>query len=285
MLREVSDHFQTGYTGLTRDEAVFLFAQQRAVFMTTGTWDARSLLEQAEGTFEVGVMDYPLPTRDDPVYGPVIRGPNYERILGGFPFAITRTCRYPEVAFDFLLYLASQSKNEELNEIIGWIPSIRDTKMPSFLKGFEPHLVGVYGCFNPGNLGGETWLRWDQQYSLYQVRKISYEELIENVEDYYKERGLADFEEQQKDWRRGMHKNEQFLAGVRGKALLARAEDAQSQWIRYRSLTTDRQVSPEISHVRQMKLARQELELPPTGPYEYSEAVLNRVRARLEKEQ
>ncbi|NCA82713.1 MAG: carbohydrate ABC transporter substrate-binding protein, partial [Opitutae bacterium] len=43
MIREVTDFFQTGYTGLGRDEAVFLFAQQRAVFMTTGTWDARSL--------------------------------------------------------------------------------------------------------------------------------------------------------------------------------------------------------------------------------------------------
>ena len=37
--------------------------------MTTGTWDARSLQEQAKGQFEVGIMDFPIPAADDPVYG------------------------------------------------------------------------------------------------------------------------------------------------------------------------------------------------------------------------
>ena len=285
MLREVSDHFQTGYTGLTRDEAVFLFAQQRAVFMTTGTWDARSLLQQAEGTFDVGVMDSPMPMRDDPVYGDVIKGPSYERIEGGFKCAITRTCKHPEVALDFLLYMAGQRKNEEVNEIIGWIPAVRGAAIPSFLEGFEPHLVGVYGCFNPMGLGGETWLRWMQQYTSYQVRQQDYDELRANFEPFYEERGLADFEEQQKDWRRAMHNNEQFLAGIRGVALHAASDDMASEWIRYRTLTTDRQVTPEITHIRQMKMARQELELPPVGPYEYSDTVKARVRERLAKEQ
>ncbi len=118
MVREVTDQFQTGYTGLTRDEAVFLFAQQRAVFMTTGTWDARSLEQQAEGSFEVGVMDFPRPKADDPEYGSVIEGTLYERPAGGFPFAITRTCRHPDVALDFLLFMAGSRRNEELNRII-----------------------------------------------------------------------------------------------------------------------------------------------------------------------
>lgn len=283
VFREITDNFQVGYTGLTRDEAVFLFAQQRCVFMTTGTWDARSLLEQAEGTFEVGVMDYPMPTADDPVYGEIIRGPNYERIGGGFPFAVTRTSKHPEVALDFLLYMASQRKNEEMNEIIGWIPSVRGAAIPSFLEGFEPHLDGVYGCFNPAGLGGETWLRWIQQFANYQVRQIDYEELVTDFEPYYKDRGLTDFLEQQKDWRRGLHKNEQFLAGVRAEALLSDREREASKWIRYRTLTTDRQVAPEIYHARQMKLAMRELELPPAGPYEYSPEVLARVREHLKK--
>jgi len=249
--------------------------------MTTGTWDARSLLEQAEGTFEVGVMDYPIPERDDPVYGEVIEGPRYERIGGGFPFALTRTCKHPEVALDFLLYMASQKKNEELNEIIGWIPSVRGTAIPTFLEGFEPHLTGVYGCFNPMSLGGETWLRWVQQFANYQVRQIDYDDLVADFEPFYKERGLTDFLEQQKDWRRAMHKNEQLLAGVRADAMLSDSQGEESKWIRYRSLTTDRQVSPEIYHVLHLKLAMQELELPPEGPYEYSEDVLARVRERV----
>ncbi|MCX7916083.1 MAG: extracellular solute-binding protein, partial [Verrucomicrobiae bacterium] len=49
MIRQLTSHFQEGFTGLGRDEAVFLFAQQRAVFITTGTWDASSLVEQPRG--------------------------------------------------------------------------------------------------------------------------------------------------------------------------------------------------------------------------------------------
>ncbi len=280
MMWEVTEFFQAGFTGLSRDEAVFLFAQERAVFMTTGTWDARSLLEQAEGFFEVGVMDYPLPAADDPVYGPVMRGPNYERIGGGARFGITRTCRHPDIALDFLLFITSQTRNEELNAIIGWIPSVRDTAMPAFLEGFEPHLKGVYGNFNPTSLGGETWLKWTQLYAEFQIKRKTFDEIVDVFEPFYKTRGIVDFMDAQKDWRRGMHANEQFLAGIRAAAMIAEGEAGVSQWAKYRILTTARQIFPEIQHTRQVKLVLGTLDLPPQGPYEYSERVLNRVRER-----
>lgn len=283
MLREVTDHFQTGYTGLTRDEAVFLFAQQRAVFMSTGTWDARSLEQQARGQFNVGVMDFPLPAADDPVYGDVIEGPIYERPTGGFPFAITRTSKHPDVALDFLLFMASHEQNEKLNRIIGWIPAVRQTRMDPMLEAFEPHLIGVYGCLNLF-LGGETWIRWLQLYTLYQVNQISYEEMTSEFGPFYKKYGFKDFMELQKDWRRGMQNNEQFLAGIRALALASEdADTEESNWIKYRALTASRQIWPEIGHTRQVKLVTGELALPPMGPYEYSEEVLENVRRRLEK--
>lgn len=65
----------------------------------------------------------------------------------------------------------------------------------------------------------------------------------------------------------------------------AAPDETDSRWIRYRSLTTDRQVTPEIDHIRHVKLARQEIELPSVGPYEYSEAVMSRIRERIKKEQ
>src|SRR4029077_18436218 len=43
MMREVCSFCQPGYTGVALQDAVFLFAQQRAVFLATGTWDARSM--------------------------------------------------------------------------------------------------------------------------------------------------------------------------------------------------------------------------------------------------
>jgi raffinose/stachyose/melibiose transport system substrate-binding protein len=283
MLREVTDHFQTGYTGLTRDEAVFLFAQQKAVFMTTGTWDARSLQAQAEGRFEVGVMDFPVPAPDDPYYGPIVEGRNYERPGGGFSFGITRTSKNPELALDFLLFMASQQQNEELNRVIGWIPCILGTEMDPMLEAFAPHLEGVYGAF-PIWLGGETGVKWQQLYSLYQVNQISYDDFVSQFEPFYQEQGYKDFLEQQRDWRRGMHQNERFLAGIRARALASEGDDATSAWVKYRALTTSRQIWAELGHNRQMRLIDQGPDLDAVGPYEYSPAILKKIRARIKKE-
>jgi hypothetical protein len=285
MAREVTDQFQAGYTGLTRDEAVFLFAQQKAVFMTTGTWDARNLQKQAEGQFDVGVMDFPLPAKDDPEFGTVVEGPIYERPGGGFSFGITRTCKHPDVALDFLQFMASRKRNEELNQIIGWIPCILDTRMDPLLEAFAPHLEGVYGAF-PATLGGETMVRWGQLFSSYQVKQLSYEEMAKQYTAFYLENGMKDFQEQQRDWRRGMHQNERFLAAIRASALSAstagaKQDEALSAWIKYRALTTQRQVWNELNHSRQLKLIQDGPSLGKVGPYEYGPKVMERIRKRV----
>jgi ABC-type glycerol-3-phosphate transport system substrate-binding protein len=280
MIREVTDRFQAGYTGLSRDEAVFLFAQQRAVFIASGTWDARSLEEQAEGQFAVGVMDFPLPAEDDPVYGGVIEGPLYENPGAGFAFGITRTSAHPDIALDFLRFIASKKNNEELNRIIGWIPAIKGTQVDPLLKAFEPHLEGIYGAM-PITLGGETIVKWEQLFSLFQIGQIDYDELSRRYSDAYLKDGLKDFEERQRVWRRAMHSSEQFLAGIRARALSTEGEEQVSNWVKYRAITAQRQVWAEIDHARQVKLMREGAGLQPVGPYEYSPAVLARVRARL----
>lgn len=282
MLREVSDFFQTGYTGLTRDEAVFLFAQQKAVFMTTGTWDARSLQKQAEGQFEVGVMDFPLPGKDDPEFGSIVEGPIYEAPGSGFRFGITRTSQHPELALDFLLFIASRQHNEGLNKIIGWIPAILGTEMDPLLKAFDPHLEGVYGAM-PVWLGGETATKWMQLYSQYQVNQLTYDELVEQFAPFYKEQGMKDFLEQQRDWRRGMQENERFLAGIRAKALASEGDDAVSSWVKYRALTASRQVWSELNHSKQLKLLNADAGSK-VGPYEYSDRIIERVRERIRAE-
>jgi raffinose/stachyose/melibiose transport system substrate-binding protein len=283
MLGEITEHFQTGFTGLTRDEAVFLFAQQRAVFMTTGTWDARSLQELADGNFDIGVMDFPRPLRSDPVYGGVVEGPQYERVTGGFPFAIARTSKHPEVALDFLLFLAGQRQNEELNRVVGWIPSVVGTEIDPMLKAFEPHLKGVYPNFNI-YLGGDTWVRWLQLYSQFQIHQIDYDQLAGEYEPFYIEQGLKDLEEQNRDWRRGMVNNEQFLAGIRAKALRTGGADAKSIWMKYRTLTSSRQIWPEIERARQEQLLQLLPEANPVGPYEYGPEVQRNIRDGLNRE-
>ena len=299
MIREVTDYFQTGYTGLGRDEAVFLFAQQRAVFMTTGTWDAGSLMAQAEGQFEVGIMNFPLPAKDDPVYGGVVEGRIYESPGVGFQFGITRSSKHFDVALDFLMFLSSKGGNEKLNGIIGWIPAIKGTEIVPLLRAFEPNLEGVYGNINFA-LGGNTTITWGQQLDLYKVNQVGKEKFAEDFTKYYLKHGLADFLEQQRDWRRGIQRNEQYLAGIRGRAILADEEaattadpaereeaekEAESAWVRYRAITSSRQIWGELNHARQLQLINKD-EMPEdyVGPYEYSDKVKEKIRARLKAE-
>ena len=279
MFKEISENFQTGYTGLTRDEAVFLFAQQRAVFLPTGTWDARNLEAQAEGRFAVGISEFPLPTKEDPEYGPFVEGPLFEVPQGGFPFGITRTSQHPEIALDFLLFLASKANNEKFNRIIGWIPCILGTKMDPMLEAFEPHLEGVYGAMN-FFVGGNTWVRWTQDYSLFQVHQITYDELAARFGPVYMEEGLKDFMELQREWRRGIRDDEQFTAGIRAQALMADGTAADGWWIKYFALSAARQIAPEITHARQMRMIDKGPATGATAPYDYSPAVLEKIRAR-----
>ena len=106
--------------------------------------------------------------------------------------------------------------------------------------------------------------------------------------------------EQQRDWRRGMQRNEQYLAGIRGRAILAdqaaaaaptpeekaAAElDAESAWVRYRAITASRQIWGELNHARQLDLiTRDQLPEGFVGPYEYSPAVLAKIRERIRAE-
>jgi len=280
MVRDLCDNCQPGFTGVTRDEAVFLFAQQRVVFMSTGTWDVRSLQQQAEGKYRVGIMDYPMPTPDDPVFGPHLEGPVFDRPFTGVCPAITRTCKNPDIALDFLLFAVSKLRNERFNATVGWIPAIVNTRMDDALRGFEPHMEGVYACLN-FNLGGETWVKYAQLYALYKVNQISYDEFAARFEPFYKERGLRDFMELQRDWRRGMITSEQMLTGIRAQALAATGAAARSAWVKYRVMTAARQVWPEISHAEQLQLVLDGPRSGGVGPYEYSSNVLARIRARL----
>lgn len=280
MLGELTEQFQPGFAGLTRDEAVFLFAQQTAVFISTGSWDAGSLQEQAQGSFEVGVMDFPVPAQDDPEFGKILEGPIYERLIEGSNFAITRTCKHPEVALDFLQFLGSQRMNQELNRIICWIPAIRGTSPSPLLRAFDPHLEGVYYAM-PMTLGGETIIKWGQLYSLYQVHQISYEKLVAEFLPFYLEHGVGEYEELQRNRQRGVAREEQFLAGFQARALAAAGTEAESLWIKYRQLTAKRL----MYQVLDPALLQKKLEEGPVtnavGPYEFSPEVVARVRARL----
>jgi raffinose/stachyose/melibiose transport system substrate-binding protein len=280
--REVMDRFQNGFAGMTRDEAVFLFAQQRAVFISTGTWDAQSLAEQAKDAgFNLGVMNFPMPDSTDPEFGSLISGPIYDRTGTAFPMAVTRFSKHPDVATDFLLYLASRKGNQHFNEIVGWIPVIRGCQMPAILHGFEPQLQGMFAAWDM-SLGGDTTVKWSQLTSLYNVGLISYQKMAGDFLPYYLDHGTTEWRESQKDWRRSLAGDEQMIAADRGLALTdASKAGAEPRWIRYRVILQSRMLGQELAHDEMVR--RMDGKLPDAvAPYDLTPAALANVRSSLD---
>lgn len=283
MMRRLIEQFQTGFTGLGRDEAVFLFAQQRAVFITTGTWDAGSLEEQAKGQFELGIMDFPFPTKDDPEFGALVEGALYERPFTGFSFAITRTSKHPDVAMDFMRFISSQKNNEKLNRIIGWIPAIRGTSMSPLMSKFEPNLEGMYAAMSPF-LGGETTIKWQQVNALFQIGQIDYAEMINQYQPFYLERGGEELDEINRNRTRGLIRDEQFLAGYRARMRASEGAERISREIKLRQLTNGRLVSRDLGLSVLTKKLKDGPAPDAVAPYEFSPAVIAKIRARLAAE-
>lgn len=281
MLRELTDQFQPGFTGLGRDEAVMLFAQQHAVFITTGTWDFGSLVEQARGVFDVGVMDFPMPTPDDPEFGRVVEGPAFERPQSSFSFAITRKCKHPEVALDFLRFLGSQPGNQELNRIVGWIPAIQGATLPPMLRAFEPRLDGIWPAMPIDSLGGETTVKWGQMYSLFQVDQIDYTKMASEFLPFYLEHGVQELNEFNRNTHRGTAGVEQMLAGKQERAREASGVEALSEWIKYRQLTAGQLLVRNLDAGVLQKRLQDGVVTNATGPYEFNPELIGRVRNHL----
>lgn len=280
LTRQLVAHSNPGFIGVGRDEALFLFAQQKAVFISTGIWDVGSLQAQAEGKFEVGIADFPRPSADDPQYGRLALGPLFDPAWAQFPFGIYRLSKHPELAQDFLLYLASVRGNEKLNRIIRWIPSVAGVPIPPEFAAFAPVDSGIYAA---GNLtpGGNTVVAFNKWFSEYQTNPAySFEQFQRDFLPVYRALGRADWEEQQRDWRRSLLHNEKFLAGLRGEALLRAASEQDERWVTYRSFTALRQVMPAIEHRQQEQLVRQG-PARPAAPYDYLPAALEHARRRM----
>jgi raffinose/stachyose/melibiose transport system substrate-binding protein len=297
MLRDLCENFQNGFAGLIRDDAVFLFAQQRAVFIATGTWDARSLLEQAKDVFEVGLMDFPIPAADDKEFGPFIEGRRFDNPITGAVFGVTRNSQYADVALDFLLYVASQKGNEEFNKYFGWVPAILGAKTPPDLVGFVPHFDGVQIIDNM-IIGGDTWLAWDQEMAKFRTdADVTPKQVAALMDKRFRNDCDKDWvENQMQSRRRGMAGMEVVLAGMRLQALEAEAaaaravadpevrkkavQKAEGEWVKYRVLTTTQEVNQEILTARQLALFKKQWIPANIGLSEHTPQAIEAIRRR-----
>jgi ABC-type glycerol-3-phosphate transport system substrate-binding protein len=141
LMHDVSTLLTPGYTQQQRDEAIAAYLSQNALMLFAGSWDY-AILAQA-GAFTTGMVPFPLPAANDPVYGQFVLGPVSEAT--GYPEAmlgIIRHSEHPEVALDFLHYLTSRAVATEFSRISHRISSIVGTPPPPDGAQLSPRLQG-----------------------------------------------------------------------------------------------------------------------------------------------
>jgi len=139
----ITNYFPSGFMAMDRMEAQFRFTQGKALFCASGSWDAMSFSSQVD--FPMGVIDFPRPTRQDPEFGPYVRGRVSEADAPAvFRLAISKFSQHPDVALRFLQFLTSRENNERFNTLSRWPPAIRGAKPHPLMEPFVRDPVGFW---------------------------------------------------------------------------------------------------------------------------------------------
>lgn len=156
LMHEVGKYMQPGFIQLQRDDATLSFVQSNALMISTGSWDATSIRQQI--TFRIGVSTVPFPSTENGVYGKYTLGNLSEAgANGGVIFGITRSSQHPEIAKDFLQFLASRQMNQLWTDESGWIPATLGTRVSPDVAPFLPVTTGYLSGFSPTLAEGGTF--------------------------------------------------------------------------------------------------------------------------------
>jgi raffinose/stachyose/melibiose transport system substrate-binding protein len=221
IMREVGSKMQPGFMQVMRDDASFYFMQGRALMITTGSWDASSISQQAQFPFRA--FRIPLPSADDPVYGEFVLGFTSEAgVNAGLSLGVTNTSPHPDVAMDFLLFLASQQRNQEFTDISGWLPSVVGVA-PS--EGARDFMILTDG-FTPGFLLGPTGRAdtnrlFSNAFHRLMAPEGSVDEFVELIRPQFMRALSADMTRDQRSTRMGLQRMDVQMAGA---ALAAKLE-------------------------------------------------------------
>jgi ABC-type glycerol-3-phosphate transport system substrate-binding protein len=291
LLRTVAEHSQPGFVGLVRDDAIFQFVQSRALFLMVGSNEARSVIEMVGDQFEVGVMDKPYPEKDDPAYGTFVLGKPIEETLANIPSAfmlsVTKDSRHQEIARDFLQFMTSREGNARFNQIVGWLPIIRDAETDDLLEKFEPRVEGISGSLATSALflGGETQIKLDQMYKLYLIGQIGLDDFLNEYQAFYLGQGKYDFHQLLQGFKDSRYTSELSLVQMRSRALWPPpGQEDIPQWGRYHQMMWQSQFLVEFV----MSLVKEMLEKGPDldaeGPYTHTDRALANLRAKAREE-
>ena len=141
MLREFTQQMRPGFSQLSRDDALQEFVRGEALFIYSGTYDATSLKRLA--AFPVQAMRLPQPTKDDPVVGPYVVGPDKDGYLGtSFEMYLNKQSPHKAEALDFLRFLTSVEGGQLFMDHSGWLSSVRGVKVPPEMEIYRGTMDG-----------------------------------------------------------------------------------------------------------------------------------------------
>lgn len=145
--------------------------------------------------FDVGFLDFPLPTINDPVYGKLIVGRVAESDDTGFKFGLVKFSQNKKEAINFLQFCTTPKNNEELNRIAKWLPAVRGAKPVDYLKAFKPNFRGYWDWLN--FYTGERVKMLEQQlYWPYISGGMSYDEYIVKLKEKMPQEAAIDYSDQ-----------------------------------------------------------------------------------------
>ncbi|TVR50874.1 MAG: carbohydrate ABC transporter substrate-binding protein [Puniceicoccaceae bacterium] len=144
LAREVGRQMQPGFIQQRREDATFLFTQERAFMIAASVWDAASFRSIMGERFDVVVFPIPTPEPGHP-RAPFSYGPPTE--LGVFPsgvFGLVNIHSHERVerALDFLRYLTSHPGQTTFVRQSGWLPAISEVDPAPGTEAFMPRLEG-----------------------------------------------------------------------------------------------------------------------------------------------
>lgn len=96
-------------------------------------------------SFEIGVFDFPMPDKTNPVYGKYVVGKVVELASTGGAYGVCKFSKNKDLALKFLQFCTTPENNEEFNRICQWMPVIKGAKIPEALVPFKPHAEGYNG--------------------------------------------------------------------------------------------------------------------------------------------
>ncbi len=285
-----------GFIGLQYDDGVLMFVQQRSVFYAMGTWEAQLMEKYSkENGFELGVMDFPIPSKDDPEYGKFVEGQAFEAAGLGFQFGCPTPQSAPErkkAAIDFLLFLASKDNNARLNDTIGWIPAVRNTPMRGIFRDFIPHDDGVPHGMAYNGFGGEVIIKWQQLYALFLTGQITYDKLAAEFEPFYLKQSAKDVVNWYENGKAALANIDNALAVLRARAFASTNREAYESLIAKYRFAARRVVAvgsfAGSVGLNKTRMWLEELETnnnvsrfnPEYGPYEFTPEAKRRIEGR-----